>query len=379
MTQNTAIVLFNLGGPDDADAVKPFLFNLFNDPAIIRLPNPLRYFLAKLISGRRAPIAQKIYEQIGGGSPIVKNTQMQARALEDVLNSSVKENPSPANSKDLAEAKSKNSLPLPQGERNFKCFIAMRYWHPFTEGAAAAVKEFAPEKIILLPLYPQFSTTTTASSFKAWHVAAKKLGLDVPTTALCCYPDESGFINALAIATRDAYTEAQKMGAPRVLFSAHGLPEKIIRAGDPYAMQCARTVAATVRALNIPNLDHTLCYQSRVGPLKWIGPATEDEIRRAGADRVPTVVVPIAFVSDHSETLVELDIEYRHLAEECGIPFYIRAPVVGVNDAFIAGLAELVGVAMKTDKAVLSSVGERICAKEFCGCGMTPNLERGKK
>jgi protoporphyrin/coproporphyrin ferrochelatase len=364
----TAIILFNLGGPDDADAVKPFLFNLFNDPAIIRLPNPLRYLLAKLISGRRAPIAQKIYAEIGGGSPIVKNTQAQARALEAALNSHVEENPSPANSKDLAEAKSKNSLPLPQGERNFKCFIAMRYWYPFAEGAVAAVKDFAPDKIILLPLYPQFSTTTTASSFKAWHHAAKKLRLNVPTTALCCYPDESGFINALTNATRDAYAEAQKIGTPRVLFSAHGLPEKIIRAGDPYAMQCERTVAATVRALNIPNLDYILCYQSRVGPLKWIGPATEDEIRRAGADRVPTVVVPIAFVSDHSETLVELDIEYRHLAEESGVPLYIRAPVAGVNDAFIGGLADLVRVAMKSDKTVLSFVGERICAKEFCGC-----------
>lgn len=338
--KKTAVVLFNLGGPDSLEAVKPFLFNLFNDPAILRLPKLPRWFLAKLISMRRNKIAQHIYAQIGGKSPILENTQAQARALEKSLSAF--------------------------GET--KCFVSMRYWYPLTNGAVAAVKKFAPDQIILLPLYPQFSTTTTASSLKLWHEAAKESGLDVPTKTVCCYPDSEGFIHTLLISTSAFYEIAKNHGKPRILFSAHGLPERIVQGGDPYAMQCERTVNALVAALKLSELDYVLCYQSRVGPLKWIGPATDDEIRRAGKDKVPVVVVPIAFVSEHSETLVELDIEYRHLAEKVGIPFYARVPVVGDAPDFINGLAALVRRAAQNTQDCVSASGGRICGAGFSGC-----------
>jgi protoporphyrin/coproporphyrin ferrochelatase len=337
-----AVVLFNLGGPDNPAAVKPFLFNLFNDPAIIRLPQPFRMLIASLIAKKRTQIAQDIYAKIGGRSPIFENTQAQARALEEVLNKG--------------------------GKDRFKCFIAMRYWHPFTDGAVHGVKTFAPDEIILLPLYPQFSTTTTASSLKEWGKAARKAGLTAPTKTICCYPEETGFIASLAASSRMAYERAHSYGRVKVLFSAHGLPEKIVRAGDPYQMQCEQTAAALVSAMNISDLDWTLCYQSRVGPLKWIGPATDEEIRKAGREKRPVVIVPIAFVSEHSETLVELDIEYRHVAERAGVPFYARVPVVGTTPGFIEGLAGLAQKAHESGRDCISNKGERLCPPQFSGC-----------
>jgi ferrochelatase len=335
-----AVILFNLGGPDHPAAIRPFLFNLFSDPAIIRLPQPLRFLVARLISGKREKIAQKIYGKIGGRSPILKNTQAQAKALQQKL----------------------------AGQGNVQCFIAMRYWHPFAEETMTEVKRFAPDQIILLPLYPQFSTTTTASSLESWHCVARKAGLAAPEKFLCCYPEESGFIRALAQLTKTAYEKAQAYGKPRVLFSAHGLPEKIVRAGDPYAWQCMRTAKAVAGELGIDELDWILCYQSRVGPLKWIGPSTDEEIRRAGRDKVPIVVVPIAFVSEHSETLVEIDMEYRHRAEQCGVPFFTYTGAVGTAPEFIDGLAILVRKALENDSSCISAAGGRICPQDFAGC-----------
>jgi ferrochelatase len=337
-----AIVLFNLGGPDQQSAVKPFLYNLFSDAAIIRVPQPLRFLIAKIISVRRAPIAREIYAKMGGGSPILKNTQDQAKALESALNA--------------------------DGKDQYKIFIAMRYWHPFADETAQAVKQFAPDEIIRLPLYPQFSTTTTESSFKDWESAARNITLTAPTQSICCYPQEEGFIEALAESIRAAYAQASTYGKPRILFSAHGLPEKIIESGDPYQAQCILTAESLRRALALDYLDSLLCFQSRVGPLKWITPATDDEVRRAGKDGVPLVVVPIAFVSDHSETLVELDIEYRHLAQQSGVPFYHTVPAVGVAPAFIQGLVRLVHAARAQKKDCLSGTGARICPPEFSGC-----------
>jgi protoporphyrin/coproporphyrin ferrochelatase len=307
----TAIILFNLGGPDGPNAVKPFLFNLFNDPAIIRLPQPVRWLVAKLISGRRAPTAQKIYEQMGGRSPILPNTEAQARALETALGP------------------------------DFKCFIAMRYWRPRADVQVAAVKAWGADRILLLPLYPQYSTTTTGSSVTEWQYQTKRGGLAVPTVSLCCYPANPGFVAALADRVKEGLGRFGSV-KPRVLFSAHGLPKKIIDAGDPYQGQVEQSVAAVLASLALPDLDWVICYQSRVGPMEWIGPSTEAEVIRAGADRVPLLVVPVAFVSEHSETLVELDIDYRHLAKEVGIPTYIRVPTVGTHPLFIAGLARLV-------------------------------------
>ncbi|MDR3451037.1 MAG: ferrochelatase [Alphaproteobacteria bacterium] len=343
--KKTAVVLFNLGGPDTPKAVRPFLFNLFNDAAIIRVPQPLRFLIAALISRRRAPIARAIYAQMGGGSPILPNTAAQARNLDSMLNA--------------------------DPHHIYKSFIAMRYWHPFADETARQVKDFAPDEIILLPLYPQFSTTTTASSFKDWARAAQKNGLDsISAKTVCCYPREGGFIRALAATTRTAYVKAAQHGTPRILFSAHGLPEKIVAAGDPYPAQCAMTVAALRAELGIDNLDSVLCYQSRVGPLAWIKPATDDEVRRAGAEARPLVIVPIAFVSDHSETLVEINIEYRHLAKESGVPAFFFVPAVGSSPDFIAGLVQLVRQAEAEKTACLSGERARLCSPrtECCPC-----------
>jgi len=309
-----AVILFNLGGPDKLQAVELFLYNLFSDPAIIRLPTPLRQLAAHFIASKRAKTAMAIYEKIGGRSPIFENTEAQARALEHEL-------------VDLGTV---------------KCFTCMRYWHPLTNEVVRAVKEFAPDKIILLPLYPQFSTTTTGSSFKAWQDAVRSEELDVPTREVNYYPDESGFIKTLAESTRAAYVKAQNFGTPRLLFSAHGLPEKIVKSGDPYQFQCEQTAEALAKELAIENLDWVLCYQSKVGPLTWIGPSAETEIERAARDKLPIVIVPIAFVSEHSETLYEIDILFRNLAAAKGVPYFDRVATVGTSPAFIAGLSSLV-------------------------------------
>lgn len=340
--RRVAVVLFNLGGPDRPEAVRPFLFNLFNDPAIIQVPNPFRTLLAHFISWRRAKPAGEIYAHLGGGSPLLPNTQAQAQALEAALQ---------------AEG------------REVRCFIAMRYWQPMSFEAATQVKEFRPDLVVLLPLYPQYSSTTTGSSVKAWHEAAKAVGLAVPTRMALSYPDDEGFIAAQAELIRKAYDEASAFGKPRVLMSAHGLPKKIIAGGDPYQWQCEQTAKAIAEALNIDGLDWVNCYQSRVGPLEWIGPSTDDEIRRAAADKVPLVVAPIAFVSDHSETLVEIEIEYRHLAKEAGAPAFFRVPAVGTHPDFIAGLAKRVdGMIEQRDRRAPAGQIEQGCSGNKGAC-----------
>jgi len=337
-----AVVLFNLGGPDRPEAVRPFLFNLFNDPSILRVPNPLRLMLATLISRRRARDAAEIYDKLGGKSPLLENTRAQAEALAEALRE--------------------------PGDRDVRVVVAMRYWHPMSEEAALEVLDFDPDEIVLLPLYPQFSTTTTASSLRVWRQAARLVGVDRPTRMVCCYPTEPGFIEAKTALVRAAYDEAAVHGRPRVLLSAHGLPERIVKTGDPYQWQCERTAAAIVERLGVPDLDWVSCYQSRVGPLKWIGPSTDEEIERAGRDGVPTVVCPIAFVSEHSETLVEIELEYRELAAARGVPYFARVPAVGAHPAFIAGLAGLVRQAAGGERAILSQAGGRLCPQSCRGC-----------
>ncbi len=339
-----AIVLFNLGGPDSLAAVEPFLFNLFNDRNIIGAPQPIRWLLAKFISRKRAPIAAHVYEQMGGRSPILPNTEAQAASLEAAL----------------------------QGDGVVKCFIAMRYWRPFTEEAARAVKAWGADEIILLPLYPQFSTTTTASSYRVWQDAARQQGLQVPQRLVCCYPDEPGFIAALAEITRRGIADAKNLAGdsgskPVVIFSAHGLPQKIVDAGDPYVAQVEASVAATARALNLAADDYIIAYQSRVGPLKWVGPATDETILALAKAKKPIVVVPVAFVSEHSETLVELDIEYGKLARENGAAAYVRAPTVSTHPAFIDGLAHLVRTSLGREEAIRPGCGNAACAgKSAC-------------
>ena len=310
-----AVVLMNLGGPDCPKAVGPFLRNLFNDPAIIGLPQPLRGMLAWFIARRRLAVARDIYDYLGGGSPLLANTEAQASALEAKLGSEC------------------------------RCFIAMRYWHPMTDETVSAVKAWKPDEIVCLPLYPQFSTTTTQSSLAVWRAEADRQGLGGKTRTVQSYPTAPGFIAALAGLIKPVLRDAQRSRSVRLLLSAHGLPLKIVKAGDPYPKQIEQTARAVIIALDQSDLDWTVCYQSRVGPLAWLGPATDDEIRRAGRDGVAVVIAPISFVSEHSETLVELDRDYRRLGETCGVPSYYRVPAVGSDSRFIAALAELIETA----------------------------------
>ena len=329
-----AVVLMNLGGPDGLEAVRPFLFNLFSDPAILRLPALARLPLACIIAWRRGPVAHEIYRKLGGGSPLLANTEAQARALETVLG--------------------------PQ----HRCFIAMRYWHPTSERTAREVSDWAADEVVCLPLYPQFSTTTTASSLAAWRTSATRCRIECPTRVVCCYPAEPGFVEAIAGLIQPALDAAAGYEKPpRLLLTAHGLPKRIVRAGDPYPNQVETTASSVIAALNRPGLDWTVCYQSRVGPIEWIGPATDDEIRRAGRDGLPLVVAPISFVSEHSETLVELDLDYRDLAVASGVPAYHRVPTLGTAPGFIRSLATLVSRACTEDR-----VGG--CASGFARCAM---------
>ncbi|MEE8259226.1 MAG: ferrochelatase, partial [Sphingomonadales bacterium] len=247
------------------------------------------------------------------------------------------------------------------------------YWRPFANEAAEAVKAFCPEKIILLPLYPQFSMTTSASSMEDWKKAAQKKGINVETMGICCFPRDPGFVKSHIDLIKPHLKKALAGGNVRILFSAHGLPEKVVAGGDPYAWQVEETVSEVVAGLGKdPDLkeasfDHVACYQSRVGPLQWLEPSTENEIIRAGADGKNLLVVPIAFVSEHSETLVELDMNYLALANAHKIKHYARVPALAASPAFIDALAGLVRGALD-NKGVQASAGDRICPEKFSGC-----------
>jgi len=337
-----AVVLFNLGGPGSLDEVKPFLFNLFNDPAIIRLPGPLRWLAASIISSRRAPVAREIYRKLGGSSPILGQTYNQASALQSVLQ---------------------------HGDHQVEVFVAMRYSSPRAADVVEQVRRFRPEKIVLLPLYPQSSTTTSRSSIREWHAQARERKLEAPTVTLCCYATDSGFVQAYAELIRDTMKSMPSGLKYRLLFSAHGLPENVVKGGEPYQAQIEQSAAAIAAALAEPGLDWRVSYQSRVGPLKWIGPSTEEERERAGHEGKGLMIVPIAFVSEHSETLVELDMEYAEKATEDGVPHYARVPAVGTHPAFIEGLASLVRTSLDRIGTTTAS-GQRACPGTCSQCPM---------
>ncbi len=346
-----AVVLFNLGGPDHPSSVRPFLQNLFSDPAILSVPALLRRPLAWMIARRRAPVAGEIYARMGGASPLLPLTKEQAQALE---------------------------LRLREIWPETRVFIAMRYWHPMSDETADAVRRFDPDHIVLLPLYPQYSVTTTGSSIAAWHRAASAAKMSVPTQVICCYPLAPGWITAQAALIAAALRTVPEGERPRVLFSAHGLPKRVIAGGDPYQWQVEQTAAAVLEALVAGGeqwhpIDHSVCYQSRVGPLEWIGPSTEAEIERAAADGVVPVLVPIAFVSEHSETLVELDVEYRERAMALGIRTYIRVAAVGTTPEFIDGLATMVTAALARDGGTAPDRGRRLCGPNLRQCPCAVN------
>jgi len=329
------VILFNLGGPDKLESVEPFLFNLFNDPAIISIPSFLRYPLAKLISKRRAPIAKNIYKEIGNKSPILKLTIDQAKSLEN----------------SLAE------------KGDYKCFVVMRCWHPRATNVIKKVKEYNPEEVILLPLYPQFSASTSGSSINEWNDLCKKENYKVKTKTICCYPTENNFIESHANLVKKIIKNLKNKNF-KLLFSAHGLPKNKIKKGDPYQWQVEQTVEGIMSKLSNKNLDYIISYQSRVGPLKWIGPSTDEVIIKYSKEKKGIVIVPVAFVSEHSETLVELDIEYKKLAEKNGCSFYKRVAALGIEENFIKGLTELV-LQEKTRGNFVSSV---MCPNKYVKC-----------
>lgn len=331
MSQKRAIILLNFGGPDKLENVEPFLYNLFFDKLFKGYPNFIKAVMAKLIAKSRKKIATEIYKKIGNKSPILEETLKQKTKLEKLV--------------------------------ECKVFVAMRYWHPMSIEVAKEVKEYQPDEIILLPLYPQFSTSTTASSIKDIKEQLTKEQVNVPIKTIGCYPTEDLFIQSHAQLIKERYKKGHK-----ILFSAHGLPEYLIKNGDPYQWQVEQSVEAIVKELAIKDIDYKITYQSKVGPLKWLGPDTEEEIRTAAKQGINLTIVPIAFVSEHSETLAELDLEYGEIAKEHKID-YIRIPALGDDDLFIKAMAKMINdLAHKPNDYCSSSKGKRLCPDSFVKC-----------
>ena len=313
------IVLLQLGGPDSLQSVEPFLYNLFCDPDIIDLPLAFlfRKSLARFISRRRGPRVQEFYRRIGGKSPILKLTKRQADALQREL----------------------------QGQMNARVVIGMRYWHPLTEVAIQTLEQEHAERVILLPLYPHYSKSTTGSSVNEWNRRlAGRAQPPFSTELITEYCEHPLYIDALVRNITIALNRVPPPDRAKVhlVFSAHGTPMSLVRAGDPYQSQIVRTYNAVVAKGSFGLATH-LCYQSKVGPQKWLEPSLRQTISRLAEEKVShLVVVPIAFVSDHSETLWEINIEIRQEAKRLGIRYYDMSPAINTNPLFIKALADLV-------------------------------------
>ena len=321
-TRRVGVVLFQLGGPDTPQAIEPFLFNLFCDPDIIDFPFARigRKPLAKLISTTRAKKVQHHYSAIGGASPIRRFTEQQADALQNRLRA------------DGVDA---------------HCFVAMRYWHPFTAEAVERLRAANCAEVVLLPLYPQYSSTTTGSSLNEWRRLFRD---NVPVQAIETFYRHSLYLDAVVETIDEALARFPESGCPDIVFSAHSVPVSVIAKGDPYQRHIEETVELVMRRGGWRN-RHRLCYQSKVGASKWLQPSLHRTIRDLGAERIREVcVVPIAFASDHVETLGEIDHEAREEAAELGIRQFEMTS--GLNDSprFIAALADLVGTAMGVDQ-----------------------------
>ncbi|MEH2303656.1 MAG: ferrochelatase [Nostoc sp.] len=329
------VLLLNLGGPDKLEDVGPFLYNLFSDPEIIRLPfrwlqKPLAWFIAS----RRLKTSQENYKQIGGGSPLRRITEAQGEALKEQLGY------------------------LGQ-EANI--YVGMRYWHPYTEEAIAQLTQDNIEQLVILPLYPQFSISTSGSSFrlleKLWQEDPKLQHIDY--TVIPSWYKQPGYLQAMAELIAQELDQFPNPDDVHIFFSAHGVPKSYVEeAGDPYQQEIEECTALMMQTLNRPNV-HTLAYQSRVGPVEWLQPYTEDALKELGAQGVKDlVVVPISFVSEHIETLQEIDIEYREVAEESGIHNFRRVPAPNTHPVFINALADLVIDALKNPSFKLSQAAQ---------------------
>ncbi|MBW4555627.1 MAG: ferrochelatase [Trichormus sp. ATA11-4-KO1] len=351
------VLLLNLGGPDKLEDVGPFLYNLFSDPEIIRLPfrwlqKPLAWFIAS----RRTRTSQENYKQIGGGSPLRRITEAQGEALKQQLG-------------DLGQ------------EANI--YVGMRYWHPYTEEAIAQISQDNIERLVILPLYPQFSISTSGSSFrlleKLWQENPKLQPIEY--TVIPSWYKQPGYLQAMAELIAQELEQFPNPDEVHIFFSAHGVPKSYVEeAGDPYQQEIEECTALIMQTLNRPNL-HTLAYQSRVGPVEWLQPYTEDALKELGGQGVKDlVVVPISFVSEHIETLQEIDIEYREIAEESGIHNFRRAPAPNTHPVFIQALADLVIDALKKPSFQLSQAAQmkkrvKMYPQENWEWGMTTSAE----
>jgi ferrochelatase len=351
------VLLLNLGGPDKLEDVGPFLYNLFSDPEIIRLPfSWLQKPLAWLIASRRTQKSQENYKQIGGGSPLRRITEAQGEALKEQLQA------------------------LGQ-EANI--YVGMRYWHPYTEEAIAQLTQDDIEHLVILPLYPQFSISTSGSSFrlldKLWREDPKLQRIEYKV--IPSWYKQPSYLQAMAELIAQELDQFPNPDSVHVFFSAHGVPKNYVEeAGDPYQQEIEECTALIMQTLNRPN-EHTLAYQSRVGPVEWLQPYTDDALEELGAKGVKDlVVVPISFVSEHIETLQEIDIEYRELAEESGIENFRRVPAPNTHPLFIRALADLVLDALQSPSLKLSQVYQmkkkvRIYPPERWEWGMTTSAE----
>ena len=351
------VLLLNLGGPEKPEDVQPFLFNLFSDPEIIRIPFPaLQKPLAWFISSRRAKTSQENYQQIGGGSPLRRITEEQGSALKAAL-----------------KEKGKDA----------EVYVGMRYWHPFTEEAIARIKKDGIEQLVVLPLYPQYSISTSGSSFRL----LEQLWQDDPSlnpidyTLIESWYARPGYVNSMADLIRAELDELPNPNEAHIFFSAHGVPVSYVEEfGDPYQKEIEHCTDLIMQALGRPN-NHTLAYQSRVGPIEWLQPYTEDAIEALAHEGVKDlVVVPISFVSEHIETLQEIDIEYREIAEEQGIEGFHRVPALDTYPRFVADLADMVEEALVGKPVHFSDLVKpekkvRIYPQDKSAWGMTPVAE----
>ena len=319
------VLLLNLGGPETLDDVQPFLYNLFADPDIIRLPGPVRFlqgFLANVLSAQRAPKSREAYESIGGGSPLRAITDAQAAALEEAI-----------------------------GRRGIeaKTYVGMRYWKPFTEDAIEAIKRDGINRLVVLPLYPQFSISTSGSSLRLLeqYFAEDEALAKVRHTVIPSWYQRPGYVRSMAkMISETLKNKFDDEKEPLIFFSAHGVPVSYVEeAGDPYRDEmeaCVKLIVDDLRSMGVEN-EHVLAYQSRVGPVEWLKPYTDDTIRELGKKGTKALcAVPISFVSEHIETLEEIDMEYRELAEESGIEKWGRVPALDTEPLFIDDLAEAV-------------------------------------
>lgn len=369
---NIAIVLFNIGGPDNLKNVKKYLFNFFSDKFIITAPYLIRKIIASLISLTRSNKTTEIYKKIGGKSVATENTIAQAKELEKILNTN-----------------QNNTF-------YYKIYVCMSYWHPMAEQTIKEInldqQQYNFEQIIYLPLYPQFSTTTTKSSFYYWNKTfakkANKQLLHVKQKYICCYYDDLNFINAhvniIAPKFKQAFEclekNSNKLNGIRILFSAHSIPEKLTYSikqggsGDPYQAQIIKTVNLLMKKIqsifSTISIEYLITYQSKIGPIKWLSPSTEEEILKCTKEKTIPIIVPITFVSENSETLYELDIEYKELLQENDMPHFFRCPTLSLNEIFIKGLENLIIKAQNSQNLVINGSLEQSCScdNQFSSC-----------